>query len=116
DRVNLNAEYQQLANEISRTIESTTFNGLAILAGDAGPQAFQVGTGTAGTDSITITTEDLSEAGVFDAGDILDVIEDGEVTGNNAGAAMEAIVTLIDTITTQRATYGAAQNRFESVI
>src|SRR5690606_12206263 len=106
DRANLDAEYQQLAAEITRTISSTTFNGLAILAGDAGAQNFQVGTGTAAHDSITITTQDLST--VFTAGDILDVA--------NAGTAMGALDGLIDTSTTQRATYGAAQNRFESVI
>src|SRR5690606_21415025 len=95
-----------LAAEITRTISSTTFNGLAILAGDAGAQNFQVGTGTAAHDSITITTQDLST--VFTAGDILDVA--------NAGTAMGALDGLIDTSTTQRATYGAAQSRFESVI
>src|SRR5690606_39492956 len=45
-RANLDAEYQQLAQEITRTIASTTFNGLAILAGDAGTQNSQVGPGS----------------------------------------------------------------------
>src|SRR5690554_1454136 len=145
DRVNLNAEYQQLAEEITRTIDSTTFNGLKILAGDAGPLAFQVGTGAnaeedtvAGTPAIThnaisITTHSL--AGEVDPDDntaqadavlaVTDIELDdtdpaddqgGIRTAAKASEALTALDTLIDTITTERATYGAAQNRFESVI
>ena len=43
DRINLDAEYQQLSAEITRTIANTRFNGIAILGGGAGAQVFQVG-------------------------------------------------------------------------
>src|SRR5690606_34644591 len=62
DRVNLNAEYQQLAEEITRTIASTTFNGLAILGANAGTQEFQVGPGATAGDRISITTTTLTGA------------------------------------------------------
>ncbi len=112
DRANLDAEYQQLAQEITRTIASTTFNGLAILAGDAGTQNFQVGAGSdALINAISITTTDLSGAAEVTA-----VTSGSIATAAGATTAMDDIETLIDLLTTERATYGAAQNRFESVI
>ena len=112
DRANLDAEYQQLAQEITRTIASTTFNGLNILAGDAGAMAFQVGAGSDDTvNAINITTTDLSANAAVTA------VTSGDITSAaNATTAMDNIDTLIDLVTTERATYGAAQNRFESVI
>jgi flagellin len=106
DRANLDAEYQQLADEITRTIANTSFNGLAILGADAGTQEFQVGPGSTANDRISITTTTLT--GVFTAGNIL--------TTAAVDTAMGAIDTLLTTATSHRATYGAAQNRFESVI
>ncbi len=103
DRTNLDAEYQELASEIARTIANTSFNGQAILS-TGGTQEYQVGAGTTANDRISITTTALA----FTAGDI-------ETTAN-ADTAMGAIDTLITAATSQRATYGAAQNRFESVI
>jgi len=105
DRTNLDAEYQQLAAEITRTIANTSFNGQAILSA-GGTQDFQVGAGTTANDRISITTTTLT--GVFTAGNIL--------TTAAVDTAMGAIDTLLTTATSHRATYGAAQNRFESVI
>ncbi len=104
DRTNLNAEYQELADEISRTIANTSFNGQAVLT-VTGTQDFQVGAGTTANDRISITTTALAFAA---PGDITSVA--------NADTAMGALDTLIDASTSLRATYGAAQNRFESVI
>lgn len=113
DRTNLDAEFQQLAAEITRTVGGTSFNGKAILGADAGAQIFQVGAGTTANDTITVTTTNLST----------DAAVTG-VTGANIGgadntaatAAITAIDTLIDKVASERATYGAVQNRFESVI
>jgi flagellin len=104
DRTNLNAEYLQLAAEIDRTITTTQFNGLFILDGNAGAQAFQVGANAGET--VTITTTDLS--GTFTAGDVTSVA--------NANTAMGAIDTAMNTFNAERALYGAAQNRFEAVV
>src|SRR5690606_17608292 len=61
--------------------------------------------------AITITTTDLSSAAAVTA-------VTGGTIGTAAGAttAMTNLDTLINTVTSERATYGAAQNRFESVI
>jgi flagellin len=104
DRANLDAEYQQLAAEITRTIANTSFNGQAILSA-GGTQDFQVGAGTTANDRISITTTALAFA---TPGDV--------TTTANADTAMGALDTLITAATGMRATYGAAQNRFESVI
>ena len=104
DRINLNAEYQQLNTEITRQVGATKFNGVAIIGGGAGINVFQVGANASDTISVTTTTMAAAAA----AGDILDV--------TNAGTAIGAVDTALDLVTTNRATYGAIQNRFESVI
>jgi len=109
DRANLDAEYQELAKEITRTIGATQFNGLKILAGDAGAQSFQVGANSA--DKVDITTTDMSadaDVTAVTGGDLTDA--------TNADSAMDAIDTALTTINAERALYGAAQNRFESII
>jgi flagellin len=111
DRTNLDAEYQQLGQEIGRTLSGTSFNGTAILAGGAGSLAFQVGAGTTANDTITLTTTNLSTASSITA------VTGGTITSVTAATtAITNLDTAIDAITTERATYGAAQNRFESAI
>jgi flagellin len=109
DRANLNAEYQQLGAEVTRTISSTRFNGIAILAGGAGAQAFQVGANSGET--VTVTTTDMSGNASITA-----VTGGGLTTAAAAGTAMTNIDSALDTLNTERALYGAAQNRFEAVI
>ena len=104
DRANLNAEYQALNSEITRQVGATVFNGIAIIGGGAGDQVFQVGANA--TDTITVTTAAMTAAAA--GGDI--------TSAANATTAMGAVDTALDLVTTNRATYGAVQNRFESVI
>ena len=111
DRTNLNAEFRELAGEVARTLTSTRFNGLAVLAGDAGTLTFQVGANTA--DTVDIVTTDLSISAevtaVTDAAsEILSVA--------TAQTAMTNIDTALDRVNAERALYGASQNRFEAVI
>jgi flagellin len=111
DRANLDAEYQQLGEEIGRVLGGTKFNGQAILGADAGAKDFQVGAGTTANDKITITTTDMTgnaDITAVTGGDITDAA--------NAGTAIDDIDAAIDTVVAERAKFGAAQNRFESVI
>ena len=109
DRANLDAEYQQLGTEVVRTLANTKFNGLAILGADAGAQVFQVGANAG--DTVTVTTTQLDTAASIT-----------NATGGNvtsaalASTALGNIDTALDAINGARATYGAVQNRFESVI
>ena len=111
DRAALDLEYQQLAEEITRTLAGTEFNDLAITGADAGSLDFQIGAGTTANDTITVTTQDLTAEATVTAvtgGDITDVA--------NSRTAMDNIDEMLTTINTERATYGAVQNRFEAVI
>jgi flagellin len=109
DRDSLNAEYQQLAQEITRTIGATTFNGLAILAGGAGAQDFQVGPDSGQT--VTVTTTDLSANA-----DVTAVTGGDVASAATAQTAITALDTMMGTMNSERANYGAAQNRFEAII
>ncbi len=112
DKASLDKEFQQLGSEITRVLNGTTFNGKAIVGGDAGAQLFQVGANTTANDEITVTTTNM-------AGDA-DVTA---VTGGNLNGDAAALKTVIDNIDKaldkvngERATYGAVQNRFDAVV
>jgi flagellin len=109
DRANLDAEYQQLGTEVIRTLASTKFNGLAILGADAGAQVFQVGANAG--DTVTVTTTQLDTAA-----SITGATGGNVTTAALASTALGNIDTALDAINGARATYGAVQNRFESVI
>jgi flagellin len=110
DQANLDAEYQELALEVTRVLTGTKFNDTDLLnAADA--LTFQVGANNVATDQIDITTTDLT------AGAGITAVVGGDITSAaNALTAMDNLDTAIDEITTARAGFGAAQNRFESVI
>ncbi len=112
DRALLNTEFAQLAEEIDRTLAGTKFNGQAILGADAGAAFdFQVGTGTDANDVISFTPTDMSA----DA-DVTAVTGGDISTAAGAAAAMDDIDTMLDTVNTERANYGAIQNRLAATI
>ena len=103
DRVNLELEFAALNSEITRIAEVTQFNGLKVLGSDAGNFAFQVGAN--GGETLSITTTSISSITAAISG-----------SAGAASAAISTIDTMIDTVTSARATYGAAQSRFTSAI
>ena len=114
DKDSLNLEYQQLSNEITRVLGGTTFNGKAILGADAGTLTFQVGANVTANDSIDIATNDMTTDAKITT-----------VTGASIGSVADAtalasviqnIDAALDEINSQRAIYGASQNRFSAVI
>jgi flagellin len=111
DRANLDAEFQQLAQEVTRTIGNTFFNGLAILGASAGSLTFQVGAGTTANDTLTATTTRLDNHASITA-----VTGSNVTTVANSTTAINNIDTALTLINDQRATYGAMQNRFDAVI
>jgi flagellin len=110
DLANLDAEYQQLALEVTRVLDGTTFNGTSLLNTGA-TLTFQVGANNVTTDQIGVTTTDLTAGGGISA-----VVAGDLTSAANAQTAMDDLDTAIDEITSARATFGAVQNRFESVI
>jgi flagellin len=111
DRDNLQLEYTQLSEEVTRLVDGTKFNDTALLNA-ATAFKFQIGYKTTGEDSITVTSVDLTTT-VSAA--VAAVSIDG-ADSTLAEAAIVALDTAIDQVTTARATWGASQNRFESVV
>jgi len=112
DRDNLQAEFTQLQAEVSRLGTDTKFNGVAVLAG--GTKTFQVGADKSQTIDI-VGTDITSTASKTSAAASVGV----SIGGTNAvasNAALDAIDLALTEVNKERATYGAAQNRFDSVI
>jgi len=111
DRTSLNNEFTQMTAEISRTLSATKFNGLAIIGADAATQTFQVGANTG--DVIAVTTNNMvTNSSVSTA-----IASTSAIT--TAAAATTAITNIdaaLTAINTERSTYGAMQNRFDTVI
>ena len=116
DRTALNTEYQALANENARVISSTEFNGQKLLngtGGSSGAFTFQVGAESATDNQITVTTTNVATAmGTNTQGAAATL----GATGATARTAMDNLDTAIDAVTSARSSFGAAQNRFSSVI
>jgi len=122
DKDSLDKEFGELAKEIQRVLAGTTFNGKAILASASGTQTFQVGANVTGNDSIDITTTDMTTAGEVTTVAGTDNTGAGRAVIDNTAdtTALAAVITNIDTaldkVNSERATMGAAQNRFDAVI
>ncbi len=122
DRLSLDREYLQMAQEATRTLGGTQFNGVSILA-STGTNTFQIGANSSSLiDRLTIDNFNWSGATT-----ITNVVGTAVITGTStaptaitdaAGAqtAITAIDTAINAVNSQRATFGAVQNRFQNVI
>jgi len=110
DRLSLQAEYADLSAEIGRTITSTRFNNAQILTSTV-DQTYQVGANN--TDVITVTSADITAAGGLATARAALITG---IDGTTARAAIVDIDTALTSINTERAKFGAMQNRFESVI
>jgi len=108
DLASLDAEYQQLALENTRVIAATQFNNQDVLSGKggtAGKFTFQIGANNvAANDQITVDST------------IPALVAVGKLDAAGANAEIAFLDTDINTITTSRGTWGAAQNRFQTVI
>ena len=121
DKESLNKEYGELAKEIQRVLGGTKFNGKSILGSDAGTQTFQVGAGVTTNDSIDIATTDLTANSTIST--VAGTGGSAPTAGIGSAASTSDLATVItnidsaiDTINSERATLGASQSRFDSVI
>jgi len=106
-RANIDAEYQQLLEEVGDIATSTNFNGSTLLDG-AGDYSTGVSflLGTSSTDVLTVTIDGVTAS---DLG-----IDGTDVTSaDNAATAMDAIDGAINSISTSRANVGASLSRFD---
>jgi flagellin len=110
-RANLDAEVQQVLTEIGKTGTDTEFNGIKVLAGSVATAAsavtLQVGANGSQTIAFTIATVSTSDLGISGI---------AVSTAASASAAIASLDAAIRTVTTNRATLGAIQNRLEHTI
>lgn len=115
DRSGLQAEVDQLTQELSRIITTTEFNGNSLLDGSSGSLVFQIGQDGNANQQITVTGLDLTSMSGYNAS----LTATGTVDVSSAATASAAIATMdtsINTVSSSRATFGAVQNRFEAVV
>ncbi|MFW5451315.1 MAG: flagellin [Methylophagaceae bacterium] len=111
----LQLEVDQLTQEISRIIQTTEFNGTALLSATIDLN-FQVGPNGSATNQINLTT---ASAVTAISGYAANLTATGTIVVSSTGAAsatLSGLSAAIDTVNGQRATFGAIQNRFEAVI
>lgn len=109
DRASLQEEFQAAMDEIDRIGGVTEFNGTALLDGTFDVD-LQVGTGTGANDSINVAvTQAIDSTGLA-----LAALDISDVAG--AQAAMTAIDTAIDDVSSARGSLGAVQNRLNVTI
>jgi flagellin len=104
---NIKSEMDQLSEELTRISTTTKFNGTALLDGSYEGK-FQVGANA--TETIDVAIADGMDATTLGVA-TLDVTADG-----GADAAITALDTAIQTVSTARADLGAKQNRLEMTI
>jgi flagellin len=118
DRTGLQAEVDQLTQEISRIVQTTEFNGQNLLDGSSTTLTFQIGPD--GTVDNRIDVSGLTLTGI--TGYAASLTATGTVDVSTQTASQTAITNIdsattgLDFVSSSRATFGAVQNRFESVV
>jgi flagellin len=114
DLDSIGKEFAELGAEIQRVAAGTTFNGKAILGSGSGAQLFQIGANTTANDSVTVTTKNIAADATITAvtGDAIDNTK----TATDLKTTIDNIDTAISTVSSERASLGASQNRFDAVI
>ncbi|MBC7939856.1 MAG: flagellin FliC [Chitinophagaceae bacterium] len=121
DRTSLNNEYLELSRESARTLGGTQFNGQNILATTT-TSTFQIGANTSpGFDQVSVAPFNWTSVAAITAAvgaavgtDPTTVIAGTD--GTFALAAITALDTAINSVNSQRAAFGAVQNRFDNVV
>jgi flagellin len=106
DVASLDAEYKLLAAENTRVTSATNFNGQTVIGTAAATFTFQIGANsTAANDQISVTSASFSGSST--------------TLGTASSTAFAEISKLdadINAVTSARSTWGATQNRFDTVI
>ncbi|MBF0177725.1 MAG: flagellin FliC [Magnetococcales bacterium] len=108
DRDNLNTEFQQLMSEVNRIAGGAKFNGQTLLMGSL--TAFQVQVGQYSGQILSITVNCALAASIIGTGSL------GGAGGSAAYSAITQLDYAITSVANIRATIGALQNRFDSVV
>jgi flagellin len=106
DRGYLQTEFASLQAEVSRILTSTKFNGTQLLKNASSTVTFQVGIDNTNADKITVT---------FGGVNLTSMVGTIKLSGaaSNSQAALGVLDTALTRVSTARARFGAAMNRFE---
>ena len=114
DKADIQAEVNQLTNEIDRQQKASNFNNINLLDGSAGNGSgtvtFQVGANAA--DTLTATFSSV-EGTLSAAAGLTNWGANNTVIDLNSASALTAVTSAINAISTQAATLGAVQNRLQ---
>lgn len=125
DRSKLQIEVDQLTQEISRIVTTTEFNSQSLLLTGSTVFTFQVGYDAALDNQISFSGANLQAAlapigistGTMTSTGIVNIVfGSGSVLGNNTTAGLSALDLAIGSVVSERARFGAIQNRFEAAI
>ncbi len=111
DRGYIDTEFKSLQAEMTRIEGSSKFNGRPLVSSTASNITFQIGLNNTASDQITLTFGGLNLTTLLSSSTSLS----GATTGN-ALAALSRIDDAIQTISTNRAKYGATMNRLDMTI
>jgi flagellin len=110
DRETLDEEFQSLVSEINRIGRSTEFNNIKLLDGSSSSVAFQIGIGTnSAIDSISVSLSPTLSTSLSLAS--LDI-----GSGGDSSAAISALDSAINSVSSLRGKLGAIQNRLNSTV
>lgn len=117
----MDKEYQQLANEIGRTLRDTQFNGVSVLSGVASDYTFQVGANsgqiiTVGSTELDATVNTAIAAVFIGDGNTGAAAALDTTANNNNSNNITALDQAIQAVNEQRASLGAVQSRFDNTI
>ncbi len=112
DRVNLQAEVDELTAQIDKSIVNSKFNGVQLLDGSVASVSVQAGADSA--DAVSLTLTDLTTLSA--SGGSTGSYDLTGTDGTNARALLTTIDTELTSISTARATLGAGQSRLDSAV
>jgi flagellin len=107
DRNLLQIEVSQLIQEIDRIAETTEFNRFKIL--DGSNQNFQFQVGANPGQNITVVMKTMTSEAIGVSGLTMETV-------SSANDALRRVDEAVDTVSRQRANFGAVQNRLEHVV
>ncbi len=120
DRDSLQKEVAQLRSEIKRIVDTAAFNDRNLFASTAASYAtsltFQVGANNGTNYQITVSSVALNSATEFVGSGATGAFFVSVSTVTAAQSAIDIVDSALTLVNNTRATFGAVQNRFESVI
>jgi flagellin len=111
ERAYIDAEFDQLRNEVDRIASATEFNDVKLADGTKSTLSVQVGVSSTSESQVEITLGDISVSAVGMTGTAIDLSN-----ASSARSAIDTVDTAIDSVNKIRADYGAVQNRLDSSI